>query len=174
MDSQALVQAHTAISLIAIVLGFVVLFGMLRAQHLHQTALWFLATTFLTTLTGFIFFRRDQILPSHITGIVALIVLAPTVYALFLRKLAGGWRRAYVIGAVISLYLNMFVLVVQLFLKVPAIHALAPNAPVAPEPPFKIAQGLVFVLFLVLGWLAVRRFRSAPIALAGSPTIVPR
>ncbi len=82
MDSQALVLAHTAISLIAIVLGFVVLYGMLGAKHLHSMALWFLATTFLTTLTGFIFFQRDQILPSHITGIVALIVLAPTVYAL--------------------------------------------------------------------------------------------
>jgi hypothetical protein len=174
MDSQALVLAHTAISLIAIVLGFVVLYAMLGAKHLHRTALWFLVTTFLTTLTGFIFFQRDQILPSHITGIVALIVLAPTVYALFLRKLAGGWRRAYVIGAVISLYLNVFVLVVQLFLKVPAIHALAPNAPVNPEPPFKIAQGLVFVLFVVVGWLAVKRFRSAPIASGAASTVAAR
>jgi len=174
MDSQALILAHTAISLIAIALGFVVLYGMLGAKHLHRTAIWFLATTFLTTLTGFIFFKRDQILPSHITGIVALIVLAPTVYALFLRKLAGGWRRAYVIGAVISLYLNVFVLVVQLFIKVPAIHALAPSAPVNPEPPFKIAQGLVFVLFIVAGWLAVKRFRSAPVAFAPASTVAMR
>jgi hypothetical protein len=174
MDSQALIQAHTAISVIAIVLGFVVLYGMLGAKHLHRTALWFLATTFLTTLTGFIFFQRDQILPSHITGIIALIVLAPTVYALLLRKLAGGWRRAYVIGAVISLYLNVFVLVVQLFLKVPAIHALAPSAPVNPEPPFKIAQGVVFVLFIVAGWLAVSRFRHAPTAVGAASTVTAR
>jgi hypothetical protein len=158
MDSQALTLAHTVISLIAIVLGFAVLYGMLTAKHLPRTALWFLVLTFLTTLTGFIFFKRDQLLPSHITGIVALVVLAPTIYALFLRQLVGGWRRAYVIGAVISLYLNVFVLVVQLFLKVPAIHALAPNAPVAPEAPFKIAQGVVLVLFLVAGYVAVKRF----------------
>lgn len=174
MDSQALVVAHTAISVIAILLGFVVLYAMLNAKHLPRTALWFLATTFLTSLTGFIFFKRDQILPSHITGIVALIVLAPTVYALFLRKLAGGWRRAYVIGAVISLYLNVFVLVVQLFLKVPAIHALAPNAPVAPEPPFKVAQGVVFVLFVVFGWLAVRRFRAAELSGGVAPVVAAR
>jgi hypothetical protein len=171
MDSSALVFAHTAISVIAILLGFAVLHAMLGAKHVPRTALWFLATTFLTTLTGFIFFRRDQLLPSHITGIVALIVLAPTVYALFVRKLAGGWRRAYVIGTVISLYLNVFVLVVQLFLKVPAIHALAPGAPVAPEPPFKIAQGVVFALFLVAGWVAVKRFRTPPFASGSVSTV---
>jgi hypothetical protein len=165
MDSQALILAHTAISLIAIASGFAVVYGLFNSSRMPRTTLVFLVTTFLTSVTGFIFFQRDQILPSHITGIVALIVLAPTVYALFLRKLAGGWRRAWVIGVVISLYLNVFVLVVQLYLKVPAIHALAPNAPVNPEPPFKIAQGLVFVLFIVAGWLAVKRFRSAPIAL---------
>jgi hypothetical protein len=174
MDSQALTVAHTAISLIAIALGFVLLYGMFGGKHMPRTAFWFLLTTFLTTLTGFVFFKRDQLLPSHITGIVALVVLAPTCLALYLRHLAGGWRRVYVIGAVISLYLNVFVLVVQLFLKVPAIHALAPNAPVNPEPPFKIAQGLVFVLFIVAGWLAVKRFRSAPIAMGGASTVAAR
>ena len=171
MDSQALTLAHTAISLIAIVLGFVVLYGMFGSRHMPRTALWFLVTTFLTTLTGFIFFKRDQLLPSHITGIVALIVLLPTCFALYMRRLQGGWRRAYVIGAVISLYLNVFVLVVQLFLKVPSIHALAPNAPDNPEPAFKIAQGAVFVLFVFAGYLAVKRFRSAGI-LAGTSSPV--
>ena len=89
----------------------------------------FLVMTFLTSVTGFLFFKRDQLLPSHVTGIIALVVLAPTLFALYARKLAGGWRRIYVIGAVISLYLNVFVLVVQLFLKVPALHALAPTHP---------------------------------------------
>jgi hypothetical protein len=174
MDSQALTLAHTAISLIAIALGFVVLYGMFGGRHLPRTAFWFLLTTFLTTFTGFVFFSRDQILPSHITGIVALIVLAPTCFALYLRRLAGAWRRVYVIGAVISLYLNVFVLVVQLFLKVPAIHALAPNAPVNPEPPFKIAQGLVFVLFVFAGWLAVKRFRPASIVSGAASTVAAR
>jgi hypothetical protein len=169
MDSQALTLAHTAISLIAIVLGFVLVNAMFGSKHMPRTALWFLVTTFLTTLTGFIFFRRDQLLASHITGIVALVVLLPTCFALYMRKLQGGWRRVYVIGAVISLYLNVFVLVVQLFLKVPAIHALAPNAPVNPEAPFKIAQGIVFALFVIAGYLAVKRFRPAGLV-AGMPS----
>ena len=174
MDSQALTLAHTAISLIAIVLGFVVVYGMFGSKHMPRTALWFLATTFLTSLTGFIFFQRDQLLPSHITGIVALIVLLPTCFALYMRKLQGGWRRVYVIGAVISLYLNVFVLVVQLFLKVPAIHALAPNAPENPEPAFKIAQGVVFALFVIAGYLAVKRFRPAGIVPSPSSPVAAR
>jgi hypothetical protein len=164
MDSQALTVSHTVISLIAIVSGFVVLYGLFNADRMPRTTLLFLVATFLTTLTGFVFFRRDQLLPSHITGSVALVVLAPTLYALYSRNLAGGWRRVYVIGAVISLYLNVFVLVVQLFLKVPALHALAPNAPANPEPLFKIAQGIVFALFVVAGFVATKRFRPADVA----------
>jgi hypothetical protein len=164
MDSQALTLAHTVISLLAIALGFVVLYGLFNSNRMPRTTFWFLLTTFLTSLTGFVFFKRDQLLPSHITGIIALVVLAPTVFAYYTRKLAGGWRRVYVIGSVISLYLNVFVLVVQLFLKVPAIHALAPNAPANPEAPFKIAQGLVLTLFIVAGYLALKRFRPAEVA----------
>ena len=158
MDSQALTLSHTVISLIAIATGLGVVYGLFHSNRMPRTTLLFLVTTFLTSLTGFIFFGRDQLLPSHVTGIIALIVLAPTCFALYTKKLAGSWRRIYVIGAVISLYLNVFVLVVQLFLKVPALHALAPNAPVNPEPPFKIAQGAVLVLFIVAGFFAVKRF----------------
>ena len=164
MDSQALTLAHTAISLIAIASGFAVVYGLFRSNRMPRTTLLFLVTTFLTSLTGFIFFSRDQLLPSHVTGIIALIVLVPTSIALYTKKLAGGWRRTYVIGAVISLYLNVFVLVVQLFLKVPAIHALAPNAPANPEPPFKIAQGVVLVLFVAIGYFAMKRFRPDGLA----------
>ena len=169
MDSQALSLLHVAISLIAIALGFVVLFGMLGSKHLPRTALWFLVTTFLTSLTGFIFFKRNEVLPSHITGVIALIVLLPTCFALYLRKLEGGWRRVYVIGAVISLYLNVFVLVVQSFLKIPALHALAPNAPANPEAPFKIAQGALILLFVIAGFLAVKRCRAADIPMQRAP-----
>jgi hypothetical protein len=164
MDSQALNLAHVAISLIAIASGVGVVYGFFNASRMPRTTQLFLITTFLTSLTGFIFFKRDQILPSHITGVIALIVLVPTCIALYMKKLAGAWRRIYVIGAVISLYLNVFVLVVQLFLKVPALHVLAPNAPANPEPPFKIAQGVVLVLFIVAGFLAVKRFRPADTA----------
>jgi hypothetical protein len=159
MDSQALTWSHVAISLIAIASGFGVVYGLFHSSRMPRTTQLFLVTTFLTSLTGFIFFRRDQLLPSHITGVIALIVLVPTCFALYMRKLAGAWRRVYVIGAVISLYLNVFVLVVQLFLKVPALHALAPNAPANPEPPFKIVQGVVLLLFIAAGYFAVKRFR---------------
>ena len=158
MDSQVLTLSHTAISLIAIASGFGVVLGFFNSSRMPRTTLVFLVTTFLTSLTGFIFFSRDVLLPSHITGIIALIVLVPTCVALYTKKLAGSWRRIYVIGAVLSLYLNVFVLIVQLFLKVPALHALAPGAPANPEPPFKIAQGVVLLLFIVTGFLAVKRF----------------
>ncbi len=164
MDSQALTLAHVAISLIAIASGLLVVYGFFQSNRMPRTTHVFLATTFLTSLTGFIFFQRDQLLPSHVTGIIALIVLVPTCLALYLKKLAGGWRRIYVIGAVLSLYLNVFVLVVQLFLKVPALHALAPGAPANPEPPFKIAQGVVLVLFIAAGYLAVKRFHPDGVA----------
>ncbi len=161
MDSQALSLSHVAISLIAIAAGFAVVYGFFNSNRMPRMTLVFLVMTFLTSVTGFLFFKRDQLLPSHVTGIIALVVLAPTLFALYSRKLAGGWRRIYVIGAVISLYLNVFVLVVQLFLKVPALHALAPNAPANPEAPFKIAQGVVLVLFIVAGFVAVKRFHPA-------------
>ena len=171
MDSQALTLFHVAISLIAIASGFGVVYGFFHSSRLPRTTLIFLVTTFLTSLTGFVFFSRDQLLPSHITGIIALIVLVPTCFALYTKKLAGSWRRIYVIGAVLSLYLNVFVLVVQLFLKVPALHALAPSAPANPEPPFKIAQGVVLVLFIAMGYFAVRRFHpEAVVRLAPART----
>ena len=171
MDSQALTLAHVAISLIAIASGFVVVYGFFNSSRMPRTTHLFLVTTFLTSLTGFIFFHRDQLLPSQVTGAIALVVLVPTCLALYLKNLAGGWRRIYVIGAVLSLYLNVFVLIVQLFLKVPALHALAPGAPANPEPPFKIAQGVVLVLFIAIGFLATKRFHPDGVArLAPAPT----
>jgi hypothetical protein len=159
MDSQALVVFHVAISLIAIGAGLIVLYGLLTANRMAGMTLLFLVTTIATSITGF-FFHRDHLLPSHIVGIISLIVLAMTTFALYAQKLRGFWRTVYVIGAVISLYLNVFVLVAQSFLKVPALHALAPQGS---EPPFAIAQGIVLVLFAIAGFLAVRRFRPAMI-----------
>ena len=94
-------------------------------------------------------------MPSHAVGILSLLVLAVALFALYTKHLAGGWRRAYVITAVIALYLNVFVLVAQLFAKVPALKELAPTQT---EPPFKVAQGVVLVAFIVLGALAATRF----------------
>ncbi|HEX6833663.1 MAG TPA: hypothetical protein VF132_09020 [Rudaea sp.] len=157
MDSQALLLFHVAISLIGIASGLIVLYGLLTAQRMGTMTALFLATTIATSATGFLF-HRDHLLPSQVVGVISLVLLAIACYALYARRLRGGWRAAYVTTAVMALYLNVFVLVAQAFLKVPALHALAPNGS---EPPFAIAQGLVLVLFVALGFQALRRFRPA-------------
>lgn len=150
---------HTVISLIAIASGLVVLYGWLqgRAAGTGLTGL-FLVTTVLTSVTGFLF-PFTRLLPSHITGIVSLFVLAPALYAVYGRRAEGGWRKVYLITALIALYLNCFVLVVQAFQK---LSFLRPLAPTQSEPPFLVAQIAVLIAFFVLGWLAVRRYRGEP------------
>ncbi|MET0225632.1 MAG: hypothetical protein ABW187_04255 [Dokdonella sp.] len=150
---------HVLLSLIGIFTGIVVLFGMLSAHRLPGWTLVFLTTTILTSVTGF-FFPFVKFMPSHAVGILSLFVLAWSLLGLYTFNLAGAWRWIYVVTAVIGLYLNVFVLVAQGFAKVPALHALAPTQA---EPPFAIAQGIVLVIFLVFGYLAVRRFH--PVAL---------
>ena len=120
----------------------------------------FLLTTILTSATGFLF-PFTQLLPSHMIGIVSLVLLAIACLALYGMKLAGPWRWIYVVTAMVSLYLNIFVLIIQGFLKVPALHALAPSVPPA-EPPFAVAQGLVLLFFILVIIGAVRRFRPPP------------
>jgi hypothetical protein len=155
--SQTFTLVHVVLSLIGIVAGLVVLFGLLRNNPLNSWTLWFLVTTVATTLTGFLFPFRG-FTPAIGTGIVSSLALAATIPARYTFQLAGSWRWIYVVGAVVSLYLNCFVLVVQAFLKVPALHALAPQGT---EPPFVLTQGLVLVLFVIAGFLAVRRFHPA-------------
>jgi hypothetical protein len=152
-----LVFFHTAISLAGIVSGLVVLAGMLAARQRDGWTLVFLVTTVATSATGFVlpFF---QLLPSHIIGIVSLVVLAVVLVARYARHLAGPWRWIYAGGAVLALYLNVFVLVVQLFRRVPALSNLAPTQS---EPPFQVVQLIVLLLFIWLGIRAVKRFRPA-------------
>jgi len=146
---------HVVISVIGISTGWVVLFGLLAAKRLDGWTALFLASTVATSVTGF-GFPFEHLLPSHVVGVISLVVLAAAVFARYARHLAGSWRRIYVIGAVASLYLNVFVLIVQSFQKIPVLKALAPTQS---EPPFAIAQGVVLVLFVVLGFLAVGKFR---------------
>jgi hypothetical protein len=145
---------HVVISLIGIVSGLIVMFGLLNNKNPRALASIFLITTALTSITGF-FFPVEHLLPSHIVGIISLVDLAIAVPSLYVFHLAGAWRRTYVITAAIALYFNCFVLIVQSFLKVPALHALAPNGK---EPPFAAAQLLLLLAFIVLATLAVRRF----------------
>ena len=146
---------HVAISLVGIASGFVVAYGMLNARRFDGWTRVFLVTTVLTSVTGF-FFPFERFLPSHAFGILSLIVLPIALFALLRRRLAGPWRWIYVVCAMIALYLNTFVLVVQLFRKVPALHALAPTES---EPPFAATQLCVLLGFVVLTVLAVRRCR---------------
>ncbi len=150
---------HVVISLIGIATGLVVLFGMLGGNRMDALTAWFLITTVLTSATGFIL-PAPHFLPSHAIGILSLIVLAIAIAARYRFHMAGGWRRTYAITATIALYFNVFVLVVQSFLKVSALHDLAPTQS---EPPFAIAQGIVLLLFVVLGTLATKRFRAEPL-----------
>ncbi len=145
---------HTIISLIGIATGIVALFGMLGGKLLKGWTEIFLFTTILTSVTGY-GFPFTQVLPSHIVGAISLVVLAIALYALYGRHLSGAWRWIYVVTAAIALYLNCFVGVVQAFLKVPFVHALAPTQG---EPPFLIAQLSVMAIFVVLGFVAIRKF----------------
>lgn len=145
---------HVALSLVGILAGFVVLFGLITGKRLNGWTALFLTTTVATSATGFLF-PYHGFKPSYAVGIVSLLDLAIAIFALYGRGLAGAWRRTYVISAVISLYLNVFVLIAQLFMKVPALKALAPTQS---EPPFLVTQVVVMVVFIVLGFLAGKRF----------------
>ena len=145
---------HVALSLVGIVAGLVTMFGLVGGKRLDGWTVVFLATTVATSVTGF-GFPFDHLLPSHKVGILSLLVLLVAIAARYGFRLAGGWRRTYVITAAVALYLNIFVLVVQLFLEVPALKALAPTQK---EPPFAIAQVAVLALFGWLAVLATRRF----------------
>jgi len=150
---------HVAISLVAIMAGFVVVFNMLGGTASKGWTGMFLWTTLATSVTGFMF-PFNGFTPAVGTGIVALVVMIPTLIAIYGKKLTGFWRPTYVIGAVISLYLNFFVLIVQSFMKIPALNVLAPTQK---ETPFAVAQGLALVLFVGLGIVAVRKFRPATV-----------
>jgi hypothetical protein len=145
---------HVLLSLAGILSGMVVLYGLLTAKRLDGWTTVFLITTILTSVTGFLF-PFHKLLPSHILGVLSLILLAVAIYARYGQKLAGAWSRTYAATAVLALYLNVFVLIAQLFMKVPGLKALAPTQT---EPPFKLTQLVFLVLFLVFTVAAAKKF----------------
>jgi hypothetical protein len=157
MSLESFTTLHVVISLIGMVTGAVALLGMLNAQRLPVWTAVFLVTTVLTSVTGFLF-PAKVVLPSHIVGAISLVVLAVAIHAYYVRRLAGPWRWLYVATALTALYLNVFVGVVQAFIKIGLVKALAPTQT---ELPFIVAQGAVLGLFVVLGLLAARRFHPA-------------
>jgi predicted neutral ceramidase superfamily lipid hydrolase len=149
---------HTILSLIAIGTGACVILCMSKGSRPGYTTLAFLITMVATDVTGF-FLPATRLLPSHITGIISLAVIAIALAANYAFHFAGAWRAIYAVTMGIAIYLNFFVLVTQLFLKVGVLHALAPNAPDNPEPPFLIAQAVVLAIFVWLIWKSVKNFR---------------
>ena len=152
--------SHVLISLIGIVAGLVAMIGWLNSDPSRIPTAIFLATTILTSVTGFLFTFTKQ-LPSHIVGIISLVMLAIATLALYGRRLSGIWRPIFAVTAMLSLYLNVFVLIVQAFLKIPPLKVLAPTQT---EPVFLVAQGSAFLLFIVLAILTTVRFRPVRLA----------
>jgi len=150
---------HTILSLIAIGTGGCVILALSKGAHEPgYSTLAFLITMVATDVTGF-FLPAAKLLPSHIVGILSLILIAIALAAHYAFHFAGAWRAIYAVTMGIAIYLNFFVLVTQLFLKVGFLHALAPNAPDNPEPPFLIAQVIVLAIFVWLIWKSVKNFR---------------
>ena len=162
MSLDTFVLVHVIISLIGIVAGLVVMFGMLGSNRMPGLTAIFLLFTILTSATGFLIppLVSEKLLPSHMIGLLSLILLAIACIALYLMKLSGSWRWIYVLTALISLYFNVFVLVIQSFLKIPALTALAPGNPPT-GPVFAVVQGIVLVFFVVMIIGVWRRFRPA-------------
>jgi hypothetical protein len=153
---------HVVLSLVGIGSGFVVVYGMLTSRRLDGWTALFLATTAATSVTGYLF-PVHRFTPGHAIGIVSLIVLALAIVGRYRFGLAGGWRGTYAVTAVAALYLNVFVLIAQLFMKVPALKAIAPTQS---APAFQIAQLCNLLLFLAIGVGAARRFHGEPQAAA--------
>jgi len=154
MSTSAFTLLHVVLSLIGIAAGLVVAAGMLGSKRLDGWTAVFLASTVLTSVTGF-FFPRDHVLPSHIVGALSLVVLAIAALAFYRYRAEASWRWIYVVTALVALYLNVFVGVVQAFLKTPFLSALAPTQS---EPPFLITQLLVLLAFVALGVVTLRSF----------------
>lgn len=150
---------HVALSLVGIASGFVVLIGLLKSERRDQSTSVFLITTAATSITGFMF-PYHGFKPSYVLGAISLILLAVAISARYRFRLMGPWRPAYVITGMLAFYFNFFVLVIQLFEKVPALKQLAPTQT---EPPFAITQLTVLVAFLILITLATLRFRGQPV-----------
>jgi hypothetical protein len=162
MTTSTFTLLHVLISLAGIGSGFVVVYGLLTRRPLEGWTKIFLATTALTSLTGFLF-PVEHLLLSHVVGLISLVALTIAIVARYALHLGGAWRWIYVVCAVLALYLNCFVAVVQSFLKVPALKVLAPTQK---EPPFLMAQLAVMAIFVVLGILAVKKFHVGRVATA--------
>jgi hypothetical protein len=149
MSLSTFLAMHVVISLVGLASGAFVLRDMLRSRQAAGLTAIFLVTTAATSVTGF-FFPSTRLGLGHLIGGMSLIVLVPTVMALYQYRLAGPWRSLYAAGATAALYLNVLIGVAQAFAKSATLQALAP--------PYMVTQLVILAIFVVLGVLAVRRF----------------
>jgi hypothetical protein len=160
MTTSTFTIVHVLISFAGIGSGLVVIYGLLTGKRFDTWTAIFLVATILTSLTGFLF-PVQHLLPSHIIGITSLVVLSVAVLARYGRQMERSWRWIYIVCAVLALYLNVFVAVVQSFMKIPTVHALAPTQK---EPPFLVVQLVVMAIFVVMGIFAVKKFHIKPVS----------
>ena len=160
LATDPLTLVHLAICLAAIATGIPVLAAMMKGRTPVTLTGIFLGLTVLVSITGFLF-KNASVTPGMVIGAISLIVLAVALFAIYGRHLAGRWRTTYVITATLALYLNVFVLVIQSFIKIPALHALVPSIPPA-GPIFGAVQGVVLIAFVVAGWKAVKAGPATP------------
>jgi hypothetical protein len=167
MDITTVTLFHTIISIVAIAAGLVVVGGLIAGVRIDGWTGIFLVTTAVTSITGF-FLPFSKLLASHWIGIVSLVILPFVIAARYWQQLRGGWRGIYVVGTVLVLYLNFFILLVQLFRRIPALLVAAPRQT---EPPFVLTQLLVLALFAWLGIAAFRRFRPQAVVTARQASV---
>ncbi len=155
MSISTVTTVHVLISFVGIGSGVIVVYGLLKSKAFDGATAIYLVSTVLTSLTGFLF-PVEHLLPSHVVGIISLVLLAVAIVARYVLRLAGAWRWIYVVCALIAFYLNVFVAVIQSFSKIPALNTLAPTQK---EPPFLVAQLAVLGVFVIIGILGVKKFR---------------
>jgi hypothetical protein len=155
IDLSTFTAIHTALSLLALVVGILVVLGLPGSHRMPGLTALYLATSVATSLTGFVF-PTERFLPSHGVGVISLVLLLTAILGRYVFYFAGAWRWIYAVGVVLSVYFLFFVGIVQAFMKVPSLSALAPTQS---EPPFAITQGACLVIFIVLTIVAARRFR---------------
>jgi hypothetical protein len=155
MSVETFTFVHVVISLVGIMTGFIVVALMLQSAPIAGWNAFFLVSTILTSVTGYFFPITQGVTPAHVVGAISLAILAVALFAVYGKKLEGRWRATYVATAVAALYLNFFVAIVQSFNKFAYLNKFAPTGA---EPPFAITQGIVLLLFIVMGVAAVRRY----------------
>ncbi len=159
IDPKLFILVHVVLSVVGIVAGLVVVGGLMAGERFRRSIDLFFATTLLTSLTGY-GFPSVEIMPAHIVGAISLVALAGAMAAFYWKQLNGTWRQTFVVLSIVALYLNVFVLMAQLFQKIPAMAVLASTSE---TPVFGVTQGLLLILFIGLGWMSSKGF-AAPTA----------